>query len=164
MPRIVAGGSRQAAYDLFCTAARSARADELPVLLVDSEAAVQTPSKWEHLKNRPGDGWVKPESVSEDQVFLMVQCMESWFLADRQKLVIHFGQGFRENALPQQRNVEEIPKQSVYQGLKQASRDCKTKTEYSKGQDSFQILGTLDPALIRSASPHADSFFKALSA
>ena len=30
----------------------------------------------------------------------MVQCMENWFLADRETLRAYFGQGYKETALP----------------------------------------------------------------
>ena len=164
MPRIVAAGSRQTAYDLFCTAMKSASADEFPMLLVDSESAVQSHSKWEHVRLRPGDGWPKPEGAKEDQLFFMVQCMESWFLAERQKLVAYFGQGFYENSVPKTVNIEDIPKQTVLQSLAESSRHCKTKGPYSKSRHSFQILAGLDPKQIGAASPHADAFFKTVTA
>ena len=51
MPAVVACGSRQNAYDSFCTALKAADEDHLPMLLVDSEEAVSQ-SPWAHLKSR----------------------------------------------------------------------------------------------------------------
>ena len=63
MPRVVACGSRSNAYDDFCTALRTASADELPLLLVDSEAPVTVADPWKHLKEREGDQWDKPDTA-----------------------------------------------------------------------------------------------------
>ena len=55
MPRIVACGSRNDAYDSFRTALdRGERA----MLLVDAEEPVSTSGPWQHLKAR--DGWNRP--------------------------------------------------------------------------------------------------------
>ena len=83
MPRVVACGSRQRAYDRFCAAIDEAEADSFIVLLVDSEAAVAaSDSPWEHLRKR--DNWTQPSAAADDSTQLMVQCMEAWFVADRQ--------------------------------------------------------------------------------
>ena len=81
-PRIVACGGRQQAYDRFVTAC--GLAEEIAVLLVDSEDFVSTISPWQHLSNR--DKFCRPDGVSDDQCHLMVVCMESWFLADQNAL------------------------------------------------------------------------------
>lgn len=95
MPKVVACGARQNAYDRFCTAVTMTGDHRLPLLLVDSEVPVSD-SPWRHLQSR--DAWSRPEGAQDEQAHLMVQVMESWFLADRPALVRHFGQGFRESA------------------------------------------------------------------
>ena len=53
MPRVVACGSRQRAYDQFCAAIDEAETDSFIVILVDSETAVAARDKdspWEHLE------------------------------------------------------------------------------------------------------------------
>ena len=79
MPKIVASGSRDEAYDDFNAA--HAQRNETAMLLVDSEQEVTTSSSWTHLRSR--DNWRRPPDASSDQCHLMVQVMESWFLADR---------------------------------------------------------------------------------
>lgn len=106
-PRVVACGSRRDAYDSFCTAIANG---EAAMLLVDSEVAVSDADQlfedkskwlpWSHLKQRQGDGWEKPEGGEDSDCHLMVQCMESWFLADRDTLKAFFGIGFKESQLP----------------------------------------------------------------
>jgi hypothetical protein len=93
----------------------------------------------------------------------MVQAMESWFHADRTALGEYYGGGFRESALSARTNVEDIPRADLFEGLKRATRDCQAG-EYSKGQHSFKILGRIDPAKVRAASPHAERLLATLAA
>ena len=138
MPKVIACGGRESAFDRFCTALRSRKAEEFIVLLVDSEDPVAGGSgPWLHLRTR--DGWERPEEATDENAHLMVQCMESWFLADKDRLVAYFGQGFSRNALPGRREIEEVAKGDVLEGLKRATSQCK-KGEYGKGRHSFEIL------------------------
>lgn len=66
----------------------------------------------------------------EENVHFMVQCMESWFMADKNSLIDFFGPGFNVNALPRNPDVEKISKREVFNGLKNASRNTKTKGKY----------------------------------
>jgi len=154
MPRIVACGGREQTYDRFKTAINKG---EQAILLVDSEAHVSSESPWEHFQMREGDKhWTKPQGSSDDDAHLMVCCMESWFLADREALKTYFGQGFNENALPHENNaIESISKQTVIDGLKSATKQCKTKMPYAKGEHSFALIGRIDPQKVKAASPWA---------
>jgi hypothetical protein len=160
MPAIVACGSRIDAYDSFCTAVRRAGPDDFPLLLVDSEAEVHL-DPWEHLNDR--DHWQQPPDSTEEQAQLMVQCMEAWFLADREHLAKFFGHGFTERPLPANQAVEQIAKRTVFQALKMATRNSKTKGKYGKGEHSFEILAGLDPVKVRAASPHAERLLVTLA-
>lgn len=164
-PRIVACGSRRNAYESFCTAIANG---EEALLLVDSEAPVadryqQGPPEnwlpWQHLKEREGDGWTQPPSARDTDCHLMVQCMETWFLADRETLKTFFGQGYKESQLPASTtSVESIAKALVYQSLSDATRDCKTKGRYGKAGHSFKLLALLDAMKVKSTSPWANRF------
>ena len=165
MPAVVACGSRQGAYDSFCIAARTG---EQALLLVDSEESVNAryqkgePEEWKpwgHLHQRQGDQWQKPQGTDDLACHLMVQCMETWFLADRASLCHFFGQGFNTNALPSEKSrLESIDKGRIYKALLDASRACKTKGKYGKGPHSFKILEQIDPTKITGASPWARRF------
>jgi len=164
-PRVVACGSRANAYDRFCTALKNG---EKAMLLVDSEQTVnskyqqgsqETWQPWAHLKT--GDHWDKPQHSTDTDCHLMVQVMESWFLADRDVLKAFFGQGFNENSLPST-PVEEVAKDTLYNALKQASRACKTKAVYGKNEHSFKLLALIDPEKVTRASPWAKRFVDAL--
>lgn len=166
MPRVIACGGRKQAYDDFCTALCNG---ESAMLLVDSEGPVDAqfskePQKpWQHLKNRPGDQWSKPTDASDDHCHLMVQCMETWFLADHQTLKAFFGQGFNGNALPEDsKAIEDVDKEKVYQSLESATKKCKTKAPYGKGEHSFKLLEQIDPAKVTEASAWAKRFVETL--
>ena len=153
MPRVVACGSRQRAYDQFCAAIDEAETDSFIVLLVDSETAVAaSDSPWKHLKKR--DNWTQPSAAADDSAQLMVQCMEAWFVADRQSLSAYFGNDFKAAALPARDDVEAIAKRDLERTLKQATQSC-SKGSYRKGRHSFDLLGCLDPSKVMESSPHA---------
>lgn len=166
-PRVVACGNRQNAYDSFRTAIAQG---QTAMLLVDSEETVAalhrsgSPDQWlawGHLFQR--DRWDKPAGTSDTDCHLMVQVMENWFLADRATLQAFFDPGFNANALPAAANpVESIAKAAVYDALRQATKSCKTKAPYGKGEHSFKLLARIDPAKVTAASPWAKRFVEEL--
>ena len=80
--KIVRGGGREQTFNRFASAVASGCAGAPVLLLVDSEDPVAPGSSvWQHLHDR--DGWTRPDGAGDDQAFLMVQLMETWFLADR---------------------------------------------------------------------------------
>lgn len=161
MPRIVASGGRQQAFDDFCTALKKAGANDFIVLLVDAEAPVVTKNgPWNHLHDR--DAWEQPAAAGDENVHLMVQCMEAWFLADKDALAEFFGNGFNREALPARLEVEDVAKTDVMNGLKAATRHSEKKGEYGKGRHSFAILALMDPAKVMRASPHARRLIETL--
>lgn len=160
MPRVVACGSRGDAFDDFRTAVRNSTADQFIMLLVDSEEGVAASDEpWQHVSKR--DGWTRPAGAAKDSLCLMVQCMEAWFVADRDCLKAYYGQGFNPRKLPRRpkAEVERIPKADLYAALDRATRNC-TKGTYGKSKGkhskhSFSILATVDPGKVAAASPHA---------
>lgn len=158
-PSVVACGSRNDAFDSFCTAISQG---ECAFLLVDSEDIVDAAHQqgnpdqwkpWSHLKQR--DNWNKPVNATDADCHLMVQCMEAWFIADRQTLTSFFGQRFKGNLIPNAANpIESIGKQQLYTSLANATRDCQ-KGQYGKGPHSFKLLALINPTNITTASPWA---------
>ncbi len=153
---VEARGPRGEAYNGFRS---DSDRDYRKILLVDAEGPVTVKTAWGHLQQ--GDGWSRPKGATDEQCHLMVQVMESWFLADVVALEGYFGQGFRRQSLPENAKVEEVPKQDVFGGLERATKDT-VKVGYRKARDSFEILARLDPAKVRGASDHAERFLKAL--
>ncbi len=152
MPRIVRGQGRNRTFDLFATAVTNPRPGELPLLLVDSEdPLIEGHTEWQHLKAR--DNWERPGGAGDDQVFLMVQVTESWFLADLDLLRQYFGSTLRENALHVGPSLERVPKDDVLAALSRATAAC--PTPYAKGKVSFELLAKLNPQRVEAACPHA---------
>ncbi len=137
-PRIIACGGRQNTYQKFTLAYE--KYDANVILLVDSEGPVSEPV-WDHLKRR--DSWGS-SGFSDESAQLMVQSMETWFLADKEALAEFYGQGFALNSLPPRENIEEIPKEDVAKGLDKASRNA-SKGLYHKTRHAFDILASIDP-------------------
>ena len=138
MPRIVACGGRQSAYDMFNIAMTSAGYDEYPILLVDSEDPISSNLPWEHLYLR--DSWDRPAGASDDQAQMMATCMETWIMADHEALQKVFGSCLRREALLPANNLEERSRQELLAALKSATNNCGKNKGYDKGERSFQLL------------------------
>jgi hypothetical protein len=156
---IILCGSRNNAFRDFKNALAT-HPDAFVILLVDSEAPV-TQSPWEHLKSR--DKWDAPSGVDETHCYLMVQTMEAWFMADIDTLKKFYGQGFKENAIPKNINVETIEKDRLERSLEAATRDT-SKGEYQKIQHASKLLEKLDVDKVRKASSECDRMFATLTA
>ena len=155
--KIVACGSRGNAYRSF---SKSLSTSLNALLLVDAEGPVTTQGAWQYLK--ANDTWDRPATATDDQCHLMVQVMESWFLADADALASFYGQDFNRGALPANLNIEQVSKEDALARLSQATRNTK-KGGYQKGLDSYEILARLNPAKVRGMSPFAERFIQALS-
>ena len=151
---IIACGGRKNAYDSFCMGLKNTKNNEYCLLLVDSEAPVNSPSVWQHVYLRVGDKWQKPDKATEEHLHFMVECMEAWFMADKQTLISYYGQGFNQNALSQNAKIEDISKQDLYATLNNATRKT-AKGGYSKGRHSFEILSKIDAKEVVDKSPYA---------
>ncbi len=151
-------GTRNNAFRDFTNALKS-HPDAFNILLVDSEAPVTKNSPWEHLKFR--DNWDKPAEVDDENCHLMIQTMEAWFIADIATLKNFYGQGFKENTIPKNANVETIAKNNLEPTLKTATRGT-TKGEYHKINHAYQLLERIDVDKACQASPYCDRLFNTL--
>jgi hypothetical protein len=146
MPRLVACGGRDEAFDQFKTAHSRGQFDYV-ALLVDAEDSVDDMEKpWEHLKRR--DGWDKPAGATDDQVLLMATSMETWFVRDVETLRTYYRRGFQESALGPlpalpPAELEKRTRQEVFNCLQRATRDC--SNAYAKGRRSFELLAEINP-------------------
>ncbi len=100
---------------------------------------------WEHLQAR--DGWAAPVGADDEQVLLMITCMETWIVTDRATLRAHFGAHLQTSALPALSGMEARSRDSVQDALVRATRNC--GNAYAKGKRSFEVLGKLDPVALR---------------
>jgi Domain of unknown function (DUF4276) len=161
-PKVVACGTRGDTFDRFRAECQKSGPGEFIILLVDSEEAVKKgENRWAFLKKR--DGWNVPTNASEDQAQLMIQCMETWLIADPACLSNYFGNGFKATKLPKNTNLEAVSTDNVLVSLKAATKTVKSKGEYNKAAHSFDLLGRVDPDKLKKLCPSAKRFFDLLN-
>ena len=154
---IVACGSRGDAKNDFFDAIES-HPDAFIVLLVDSEAPVND-KPWRHLNKY--DKWQLQESHN-DNYHLMVQVFESWLIADLDALKDFYGEGFDENVMELETEVEKISKKDVNYFLQLSTRNTE-KGKYHKINHGPKILALLDVSLVRNTAPHCNRLFTTLA-
>jgi hypothetical protein len=159
--RVIACGGRQQAYDDFVDAlVKEPHVHNF--LLVDSEDPVAiTTSPWEHVNQREGDKWDKPNGADDACLQMMVACMEGWFLADPAALKRHFGGNFNEKALPPANQAETRSKDKIVDALKKATKPTKA-TEYQKIRDGAELLKIINSDEVRKHCKWCERLFKAL--
>jgi hypothetical protein len=132
--------------------------DAINVLLIDSEgpytaALLQQVRQHDHWNTAVGS------KISHGQLHLMVQVMESWFLADRQALQAYYGQGLNENSLPGSPSaVEQVRKDDVLNGLSAATSNT-SKGKYHKTRHAPDLLKSIDPFKVRYSAPSCARLF-----
>lgn len=160
MPKPIRGGGREQTFDAYCTAVKTRKPDELPLLLVDSEDVVKAGhDAWQHLKAR--DKWTKPKEAGKADAFLMITCMETWFLADREALKDFFKSCWNDKALPKWPNLEKVDRKKAFNALVKATANCGDR-QYAKGKVSFELLKVINPALVEKSFPSAKALLDRL--
>jgi len=125
--------------------------DAWNVLLLDSDGPVDC--SYADLCHRKGI-----DRLRENQVFWMVQVMETWFLADADALRRFYGADLREGALRGNPEVEAVPKADVFSRLKRATAGG-GPGEYHKTKHAPDLLATINASLVRRAAPNCDRLF-----
>lgn len=156
--RLVALGGRSQAFRRWNRAA-ARDPGVLHILLVDSEEEVTLPP-CEHLRHRAGDGWAIAKAL-QPQVHLMAQCMEAWLVADPDGMAGYYGKNFEHGRLPRRKNLEQEPKQSIYDALERATEKT-SKGVYEKIKHASALLALVDPNKARQRCPHCERLFATL--
>ncbi len=159
--KLIICGSTEITCKIF-SQANEKSSNEFLVLLVDSDLPVsedETPKSF--LQNQEKLKKCDLRKVNENQCHLMVQVMESWFLADIDALKKHFGQDFKENKLRKNKKVEEIAKDDVLNSLKESTKDRK-KGSYHKIQDGAKLLEIINSNRVREVAPNCERLFRAI--
>lgn len=160
LPKCVPGYSRANTFDSFVKSSPSK--DEVVLLLIDSEIPIKEGNTvWQHLQN---SGLNKPVNTGEDRVYLMVQIMETWLLADIDALEKYFGKGFKRNKIQAWPMLEEVSKESIVGALSKATADCSRQYgKDTKGKISFELLEKIDPRKVIEKCPQAKRLIDFLS-
>jgi hypothetical protein len=147
LPRLSACGGRGNAFKDFKIAHANCQTGDYVAMLVDSEdTMIDVEKTWAHLRIR--DTWEKPAEAVDEQVLFMTTCMETWIVADRATLREHYGHKLQENSLPPLNDLEKRHRHDVYDNIETATRNC--SSPYSKGRQSFEVLGKLNPSELNS--------------
>lgn len=158
--RIVLCGSKFITFKDFLNAAK-VYTESFVAFLIDADDAVNVNETAKSFLQKQNAGW-HWQNVDEEQCFLMVQVMESWFFADIEALEKYYGRNFNRKALRQNKNVEKIAKADVESGLANATRNTQ-KGEYHKTKHGAKILELINPQKVRDAAPHCEKLFTAIS-
>ena len=151
MLKLVPCGPRNEAFDQFKIALKEKSSGAHVGMLIDGEEPVKNSEEpWAHLK-RSKDNWAQPRGATNDQVFLMTTCMETWIVADQQVLANHYGSHLQASALPSIVNLENRSRQDIQIRLIKATRNC--TNAYAKNKRSFEILSKLNPDTLEKHLP-----------
>ena len=160
---IIACGNGKNTYDDFCIGFKKTKIDEYCLLLVDSEAAIKNSNKWQHFCSYIDAKSIKPNNAKEEHLHFMVECMEAWFMADKETLANYYGKDFNLNALPKKTDIEKIAKQDLIDGLDNATRKTlKGKYSKSKREHSFELLSKISSEKVIKQSLHAKTLYEIL--
>ena len=158
--KLVACGSRTTAFNGWDKGRSDARYP-IRLLLVDAESPVSRGIA-EHLATRQEDQWPISDS-DEDRVHLMVQVMvqvmETWIIADVPALVCYYGKGFREEALPSAKPLEDVLKYDIRHALRKATKETHSG-RYHKTRHAPDLLERIDPDLVRKRCRMCDRLFE----
>ncbi len=127
------------------------------LFLLDSDAPLEENETPKAFLQKQNLTWHLQEA-EENQCHLMVQVMESWFFADKDKLAEFYGQNFNRNALSNNTNIEKIPKANIESGLANATRNTQ-KGEYHKTRHGAKLLELINPNKVRESAPHCERLF-----
>jgi hypothetical protein len=155
---LVASGSGAAACRDFGIALRE-HPSAWNILLADSEAPFSDQLSLALCREHK---WKQSYAIS---VFWMVETMESWFHADKEKLADLYGAGFKRSALKRNPKVEEISKKDLESGLREATRNT-SKGNYfdNKTEHAAELLRSIRHDFVRQAAPNCARLFDAILA
>ncbi|WP_273213763.1 DUF4276 family protein [Helicobacter rodentium] len=148
--QIVVGGSRGETIKAIYKQSNS-------IILIDSEEIIDTKTKLEHLEKTELKESLK--GITENNLFFMVVCMESWIVSDTEALKKHYGLGFKETKI-QTSDLIHKDKAKIMKMLKDSIRECKNK-EYDKSE-AFKILEKASVQKIVESNSYAKDFFEFL--
>lgn len=158
--KIIPAGNTQSTYDDFIfSVANSPQSFNL--LLVDSDEAIAANQTARAFLQNKHKKW-NLQTVADERCHLMVQIMESWFLADVDALKSFYGKEFKESAIPKNKNVEKIAKETVEKSLQTATAKT-TKAEYHKIEHGAKILELINSQKVRAAAPHCEKLFAVIA-
>lgn len=162
---IAVGGGQEEAFALFENQLafydQQQNTEPKPLLLVDSEEPVAPGhTVWQHLQTRRQNIFQRPANADDQSAYMMVQAMETWFMADPTALQCFFGVSFDSSVFENSPALESILKGDALDKLRQSSRGCRPR--YRKGKVSYDLLAQISPDTVSAACPHAEQLLNYL--
>jgi Domain of unknown function (DUF4276) len=151
-------GSTDQTFRIFQSANKKAN-NSFPCFLVDSDKPLEADDTPKVFLQREKN-W-DFENIEDNQCHLMVQIMESWFLADVETLKSFYGQNFKHNAIPKQPNVEKIAKLEVENFLDKATNET-SKGKYHKIRHGTELLGKIKTVKVKEKAEHCRRLFETI--
>ena len=156
---IAVGGGQEEAFKLFSKQLAfhglQQTTESKPLLLVDSEEPVASGNTvWQHLQTRSHNSFQRPAGADDQSAYMMVQAMETWFIADLTALQHFFGVQFDASVFENFPALETILKEDALEKLRQSSFKCKPR--YRKSKVSYDLLAQINPDTVADACPHAN--------
>ena len=130
--------------------------DSSVALLVDADSPVTANNAVGHIKAKLD--FANVPSNARKNIFLMVQCMESWLVTDAAALEDCFGNKLRASVLPRNPDIEAVSKKDVLAALDAAVKPTPTG-RYHKVAHGAKILAKLSPNRVEERSRHAGAFY-----
>lgn len=146
--QIVAGGSRGETIKAIHKQSNS-------IILIDSEEIIDTKTKLEHLEKTESKESLK--GITENNLFFMVVCMETWMVSDVEALKKYYGSNFKEAKI-QNSDLIHKDKTTIMKMIKDSIRECQNN-EYRKSE-SFKILEKVCIKKIVESNSYAKEFFE----
>ena len=128
------------------------------ILLIDLEGPLCAPTPKQHLIDH--DQW-DCEDIPADRIHCMVQCMETWLIADSEVLQTYYGQHFKISAIPISQNLEVVSKDRILSALTEATRPT-IKGSYAKIKHASDLLPKTSLDKVQTRCLHAKRLFQAL--
>jgi hypothetical protein len=113
-------------------------AGALRILLIDSEKPVKDVAKpWKVLEQEC------PVWADDKNCYLMVQCLETWLLADADSLRTYYNRNkktFQDNKLKAWGDLEAIPRKTLQNALEEATAECSNPYTHADGNLLIAIV------------------------
>jgi Domain of unknown function (DUF4276) len=156
---IILGGNKSETFKDFQRGIKSHQGSFVS-FLIDSDNEIGENETAKSFLEKQNKSW-SWKNVTEDQCHLMVQIMESWFVADVETLKSFYGNNFSANAIPKHDDLEKVAKVDIEKSLKKATEKT-AKAEYNKIKHGAELLAKMDIHKVRAKSKHCELLFSTL--
>jgi hypothetical protein len=98
--------------------------------------------------------WNAGGFCSDEQLHLMVQAMEAWFVADPQSLRRRFGQSYTTGHLPSPQSAETVSAADLLTGIRRGLPQSRRRRGYDKVSDGVELLRLIDVEVVSQHCGH----------